>query len=312
MKINTSPPKKGQAAVEFALSFPIILIVIFGILDFSILFATWLSVDNVARQAVRYAATGRYESCTAAACTSSVESEKNAAIDAARLVSIKNAAKAAMGPLIRPAALAAFNDSGYYQIVVCSSEPWVLIPSKMGGRLKADYAQCQNPSGANDESPGEPKKLAIVMVDYNYEYVTPFINSAFQYFHLSSRAQLIVEAFRITRSISVPPKILVATYTLPPPTETFTPTITETPTLTMTPTLTRTLTLTPTRTLTKTLVPLYLDIIRPTTNQVITNISQTNFEAIAWDPNVGTSNGNGIQKVEFTFSGPSAISARTE
>ena len=52
--------KKSQAALEFALSFPILLMVVFGIIDFSMLFGAWLSVQNITRQAVRYAETGEY------------------------------------------------------------------------------------------------------------------------------------------------------------------------------------------------------------------------------------------------------------
>src|SRR5690348_5095689 len=68
MSTNSSPPqnflfrqKRSQAAVEFALSFPILLMIIFGIIDFSLLFAGWLAIENLARQEVRYAATGQYD-----------------------------------------------------------------------------------------------------------------------------------------------------------------------------------------------------------------------------------------------------------
>src|SRR5512137_2049588 len=57
------PPKKrnrAQATIEFMLALPILLLLIFGIIDFALLFQAWLSVQNVARQAVRYAVTGEY------------------------------------------------------------------------------------------------------------------------------------------------------------------------------------------------------------------------------------------------------------
>ena len=50
--------KKSQAAVEFAISFPILLTILFGIIDFSLLFASWFALQNLVRQAVRFAATG--------------------------------------------------------------------------------------------------------------------------------------------------------------------------------------------------------------------------------------------------------------
>jgi len=69
MKMNSSSQllpflrrqAKSQSAVEFALAFPIFLIIIFGIIDFSLLFTAWLSIQNMARQSVRYAATSQYE-----------------------------------------------------------------------------------------------------------------------------------------------------------------------------------------------------------------------------------------------------------
>jgi hypothetical protein len=60
-------------------------------------------------------------------------------------------------------------------------------------------------------------------------------------------------------------------------------------------------------------LPLYIDIINPDPSGiVITSVDQTRFEAIAWDPNVGTSNGNGISEIRFWFEGPGRIPGRTE
>lgn len=58
----------AQSMVEFALVLPILLILIFGIIEFGRLFQAWLSVQNSARFAVRYAVTGDYDTsyCNAA------------------------------------------------------------------------------------------------------------------------------------------------------------------------------------------------------------------------------------------------------
>jgi hypothetical protein len=45
---------------------------------------------------------------------------------------------------------------------------------------------------------------------------------------------------------------------------------------------------------------------------VVTSLSQTRFEAIAWNPPYGTSNGNGIRNIKFWFAGPGTIPGRTE
>ena len=50
----------AQSMVEFALVLPVLLALIFGIIEFGRLFQAWLSVQNSARFAVRYAVTGNY------------------------------------------------------------------------------------------------------------------------------------------------------------------------------------------------------------------------------------------------------------
>lgn len=64
MKIFRRPPgtarSLGQSMVEFALILPVLLAVLFGIIEFARLFAAWLSIQNAARFGVRYAVTGRF------------------------------------------------------------------------------------------------------------------------------------------------------------------------------------------------------------------------------------------------------------
>lgn len=51
----------AQGMVEFALVLPVLLMLIFGIIEFGRIFQAWLSVQNSARFAVRYAVTGQYD-----------------------------------------------------------------------------------------------------------------------------------------------------------------------------------------------------------------------------------------------------------
>ena len=55
-----SPRTLGQGLVEFAVVLPILLALIFGIIEFSRIFAAWLAVQNAARSVARYAITGRF------------------------------------------------------------------------------------------------------------------------------------------------------------------------------------------------------------------------------------------------------------
>ena len=45
---------------------------------------------------------------------------------------------------------------------------------------------------------------------------------------------------------------------------------------------------------------------------MITSVNQTRFEAIAWDPAYGSSNGDGISNIKFWFDGPGDIPGRQE
>ena len=52
---------KGQTLAEFALTLPILLLLLFGIVEFGRLFQSWVTLQNAARTAVRYASTGQYK-----------------------------------------------------------------------------------------------------------------------------------------------------------------------------------------------------------------------------------------------------------
>ncbi|MGN0064610.1 MAG: TadE/TadG family type IV pilus assembly protein [Nocardioides sp.] len=50
--------EKGAAAVEFALVMPVLLILVFGIIDFGLYFNRYAAVSNAAREGVRSASLG--------------------------------------------------------------------------------------------------------------------------------------------------------------------------------------------------------------------------------------------------------------
>ncbi len=62
IEIPTRAKKKnGQAMVEFMLALPLLLFVIFGIIEFGRLIFSWMALQNAARFAIRYAVTGEYK-----------------------------------------------------------------------------------------------------------------------------------------------------------------------------------------------------------------------------------------------------------
>ena len=54
--------RKGQTLAEFAITLPILLILTFGIIEFGRIFQAWVTLQNSARVAARYASTGAYDS----------------------------------------------------------------------------------------------------------------------------------------------------------------------------------------------------------------------------------------------------------
>jgi hypothetical protein len=52
--------RRAQAFVEFALALPILLMMVFGVMEFGRLIQAWLALENGARFATRYAITGNY------------------------------------------------------------------------------------------------------------------------------------------------------------------------------------------------------------------------------------------------------------
>src|SRR4051794_5621235 len=58
---NTPRRRQGQTLVEFALTLPILLLLMFGIIEFGRIFQAWVTIQNAARAAARYAVTGKYD-----------------------------------------------------------------------------------------------------------------------------------------------------------------------------------------------------------------------------------------------------------
>ena len=57
---SPKPKRRGQAFVEFALILPLLLVLLFGIIEFACIFQAWMLISNSARYGVRYAVTGEY------------------------------------------------------------------------------------------------------------------------------------------------------------------------------------------------------------------------------------------------------------
>ncbi|MBL8050476.1 MAG: pilus assembly protein [Anaerolineales bacterium] len=286
-----SPKKpKAQAMVEFALIIPLLMLVVVGVIEFSRLMFAWIIIENSTRFGIRYATTGNYDT---AYCQSLYgrDCSNDTEVDVVRIPSIKDETRRiVVGFFLKDASLftgastATTADNQYFNITVCSAEDGrVFTPPLMARPV---YANCQL-AGVRNEHAGTPGNRVVVAADYNFTFMVLPIFGFEEMIHLASYREGIVEQFRATRAINTPLPLNIPTV----------PTNTPIP-----------------PSATPTCSPVYVEIINPLAGAVITDISQTRFEAIAYNPNVGTNNGDGIANIQFQIYDPgnNLISSRTE
>ena len=258
----SSPPRRrfrGQGAVEFALILPVMLLVLFIIIELGRLLFAWLAVENGARFGVRYAVTGELDTayCLDGSDPGTTPCDIRAEEDDARIPSIEDAARAGSVGILRNETVAE-GEAGYYRVTVCSTRTdamggmmFARVPAVPGSFISADCTPTEDAGGPGDR--------VYVTVDFDHPLIVPILSSWWPELHLTAERQGIVEQFRVARVVGLPITVAAPTFTAtnsrtptetPTPTETATPTETptETPTPTRTPTLTPTRTQTPTRT----------------------------------------------------------------
>src|SRR3989304_4468527 len=85
---------RGQGMVEFALILPVMLLVIFVIIELARLLAAYLAIENGARFGVRYAVTGEFDEAQYCAGYPGGICDDRTEEDAARVEQIRDAAQA--------------------------------------------------------------------------------------------------------------------------------------------------------------------------------------------------------------------------
>ncbi|HSO26960.1 MAG TPA: TadE family protein, partial [Anaerolineales bacterium] len=127
--------------VEFALALPVLLLMIFGIIEFARIFQAWLSVENGARFGVRYAVTGDFDmtycveagdalglkaddladgqiDCRVPAWIADYEDKEGALTDYARLPSIHDIATQGAMAIVRDSGQTQGNPR-FFKVTVC-------------------------------------------------------------------------------------------------------------------------------------------------------------------------------------------------
>ncbi len=232
---------KAQGTLEFALLLPVVLTLIFALIEVARLFQAYVVVENAARYGVRYAQTGEYDPqyCTDldGDGTPCGGASKDQEIDDARLKSIKAVVWGVAQGIMRKDS-AGKDEPGYFHVTVCSTRPgFVYHP------YPEDY--CEPHDDAGDPSLGTTRVL--VSVTFNHPLILPIISSIAPFVRLHAERTGILEQFRVAKVVGLPPQIRIPTPTPSPtpipPTPTNTPQ--PSPTATSTPSPTPTYTPTP-------------------------------------------------------------------
>ena len=232
------PKSQGQSMVEFMIMLPLILTVIFGIIEGARIFHAWISIENAVRYGSRYAVTGVWSEndCIelfGSDCGDDTEGEQ------ARLLSVEKAAIAGSAAILLDEG-ADWDEPGYFEVTICSSPGHLEPPAST-----YEPHQCLDDDGNPYEYAGSPGEYVMVVIDYNLPVLVPIISSWWPQIRFSSQRIARVEDFRVGEPVAPPPDYLTET-----PTPSNTPTITPTPTNTLTPTPSMTPTNTPTPTMT--------------------------------------------------------------
>ncbi len=224
---------RGQGLVEFALILPVMLLLLFVIIELARVLHAWLAIENGARFGVRYAVTGEFDDTYCGGFPGGVCDERPEE-DAARIPSIKDVARAGAVAILRNETVLP-GVPGYFNITVCSNKAGVVYsPADSNAPLPANWpADC-----APAEDPGGPGDRVLVTVDFEHPVIVPIVSSWWPQIRLTAKREAIVEQFRVARVVGLPATISVPTFTAtitptftitPSPTETSTPTITPTP-----------------------------------------------------------------------------------
>ncbi|WP_420630389.1 TadE/TadG family type IV pilus assembly protein [Candidatus Leptofilum sp.] len=225
-RFNDSP---GQALVEFALIISVLLMMIFLIIESARILWAWNTVQNAAREGVRYAITGQEEAPTCAVdfgLPKFVSGDRDVCTDL-RLASVIAKTHAHLAGLPLNEESTVFEDNEYYNIEVWGVD--------QNGQLQYDNA-------------GQPNSPVVVRVTYRVPIITPFFTPILPSIPVVGQETLNNETFGQlggsgNEGAALPPDlppvptpgVTPSPTPSPTPSDTPTPGPTETPTYTPTP-----------------------------------------------------------------------------
>jgi hypothetical protein len=236
-----SSRRPGQGLVEFALILPVLLLVVFVVIELARLLAAWLAIENAARFGVRYAVTGEFDPAYCDILYSgpceTLEEE-----DGARVPSIKDVTTDGAVAILRDDTVLDVGKRGYFKVTVCSNrdDKFFYVAPDLSAPSAAECLDKATTLPAEDA--GGPGNRVSVTVYFDHPLIAPILSNFWPVLHLSATREGIVEQFRTARVVGLPATISGPSLT---PSDTPTPSLTPTPSPTATNTLTPTATETP-------------------------------------------------------------------
>jgi hypothetical protein len=262
--------RRGQGTVEFALAIPVLLLLVFGTVDMGRIFQAYATVYHAAREAARYASTGRQEPDPGGGYLSRPNSITKRAVDA-------------MAGLPLDATATREDAFGFY---------WVGISPSSGGE-GGSYEEVEVRYSVFPITPGLNRIASHILLSSKQRV----INEHFGAIPKLDRANIPPTPIPLPTFTPLPSPTFTPTATLTvtpgpsptpggPATDTPTPTTTGTPTQTETATATATQTSAPTATATQTATQTATATATPTTFSMssLTVVGQANPVSVSTNP----------------------------
>lgn len=191
---STRRRSRGQALVEFALILPVLLIILMVVIEAARLFSAWLILENVVREASRYAVTGQFDpkycadtdSCDSSKMLPKADREKLE--DAARLLTIQEVGRAASGGLLVDFGVSR-NNRSFFELVICSTRPGFVFNDLDG------VPQCTRSDGTVQNDAGGPGDRVVIVGVFDHPLITP-VRAIAEWVPLLSRREMIIENYR--------------------------------------------------------------------------------------------------------------------
>jgi PKD repeat protein len=174
--------QKGQGLVEFALILPLLLLMFFGIIEFGRIFQAYLTVQHAAREAARYAVTGRGGAERVRAIKeTAVEATAGLNVDYSKIDRRECPSSAFYSGCVSDLDSGCESLGALWEFEKEVNALMVQVYTSKGGL-------CENQAGG----PGE---RVMVRVIYNLESLTPFFSGLFPYIQLTGQMEMINEGF---------------------------------------------------------------------------------------------------------------------